>query len=284
MVGKLTQTGMAFMKLKLSALLRDRLVWFVAIGLLLFAIDWAVQRQDNRTINIDLPLVEKLVAQWEGQTKRRPTAQELDALIEGHIREEIMVREARRLGLDDEDVIIRRRLAQKLEFFLAENDPPGLPDEAVLRAWFEANRSLYDAPVKLSWRHIFANDETEAARLLAQVKNRPADWQTLGQPFMLSRAYARQAAPQLAQNMGADFADNLFAATQNGWFGPLRSAYGWHIVEITERHAAQAAQFLPLADKIADDWQDEQARLAQQQAWQALRGSYAIELQPLEGE
>lgn len=272
------------LKQKLNMLLHDRLVWFVAIGMVLFALDWAAQRQDRRTINIDLPLVEKLVAQWEGQTKRRPTAQELDALIEGYIREEILVREARRLGLDDEDVIIRRRLAQKVEFFLSENEPLQLPDEAALRAWFEANRSVYDAPEKISWRHIFTTDETEAVTLLAAVKNRPADWRTLGQPFMLSRAYARQAASQLAQNMGPDFAAGLFAAQQDGWFGPLRSAYGWHIVEITERHAAQTARFAPLADKIADDWQNEQARLAQQQAWQELRGSYTIELQPLEGE
>lgn len=272
------------MKEKFAALLRDRLVWFIAFGLVLFALDWAAQRNDRRTIRIDLPLVEKLVAQWEGQTKRRPNAQELDSLIEGYIREEIMVREAQAMGLDDNDVIIRRRLAQKVEFFLSENDPPALPDEAALMAWFEQNRAAYDRPAKLSWRHVFAANEAEAAALKTQLMKNATGWRNLGQPFMLNRVYARQAAPQIAQSMGSDFAQNLMASNESGWFGPVRSAYGWHVVEITERHAAQAADFKLMAEKIAMDWQNEQARLARQEAWQDLRASYEIELLPVEAD
>lgn len=273
------------MKEKMAGLLRDRLVWFVAFGLVLFALDRAAQRGDSRTIHIDLPLVEKLVAQWEGQTKRRPNAQELDSLIEGYIREEILVREAHRMGLAENDVIIRRRLAQKVEFFLAENDPPALPDEAALRDWFEAKRVAYDTPEKLSWRHIFAASEAEARALLAQVSADDTNWRGLGQPFMLNRAYSRQAQPQMSQAMGTRFAGAVFEQKDaRGWLGPVRSAYGWHLVEITQYHPTKAAQFGPLADKIAADWQSEQARLARQEAWQALRGSYDIQLAPVDDE
>lgn len=273
------------MKEKFTALMGDRLVWFIAFGLVLFALDWAASRRDAQVIRIDLPLVEKLVAQWEGQTKRQPNAQELDALIEGYIREEILVREAEAMGLDDNDVIIRRRLAQKVEFFLSENDPPALPDEATLKTWFEDNRAAYDAPQKLSWQHIFAADEGEAEKLLLQVRANASDWRNMGQPFMLSRAYARQARPQMAQAMGADFAEAMFAqGDKTGWFGPLRSAYGWHVVMIPENHPPAAAQFEVLADRVAVDWQNEQARLARQQAWAALRAGYRVELVPVEDE
>ena len=84
------------MRDRLSRLAQDRLIWFVILGLLLFGADRLMQSRDNNVIKIDLPLVEKLVAQWEGQTERRPNARELDALIEGHIREEIWC--ARRRG------------------------------------------------------------------------------------------------------------------------------------------------------------------------------------------
>ena len=273
------------MREKIAVLLRDRLVWFVAFGLVLFALDWAASRRDAYTIRIDLPLVEKLVAQWEGQTKRRPNAQELDSLIEGYIREEILVREAQAMGLDDNDVIIRRRLAQKVEFFLSENAPPALPDAADLKAWFEDNRVAYDAPQKLSWRHVFAAEEAEAEALLAKLKKDGKDWRNMGQPFMLSRAYARQAAPQMSQIMGTRFAEAVFSQSdKKGWFGPVRSAYGWHAVEITAEYPPQAAQFAPLADKIASDWQSEQARLARQAAWAELRAGYDIELVPVEDE
>ncbi len=269
---------------KFTNLRRDRLVWFVALGFALFAIEHVAQQRASQRILIDLPLVQKLVAQWEGQTKRRPNAQELDALIEGYIREEILVREAHRLGLDDDDVIIRRRLAQKVEFFLAENDPPELPDEAGLRQWFEANRSAYDAPPKLGWRHIYASNRGEAQALLRAVKVSAANWREMGQPFMLNRTYARQDQSDLAQLMGADFARALFDAPQTGWFGPVQSAYGWHVVIIDARHAARLAQFDVIAEKVARDWQNQKARESAQLAWRELRSSYDIELVAVEDQ
>lgn len=270
------------MKAYWHKLLRDRLVWFVAAGLVLFAIDGLARQRDNQRILIDLPLVEKLVAQWEGQTKRRPNGRELDALIEGYIREEILVREARRMGLDDNDIIVRRRLAQKVEFFMADNNPPDLPDLAALKAWFEENRAAYDAPPRLSWRHVFAADEARAATLRTQLQADDKDWRQMGQPFMLNRAYARQTQTELAQLMGGDFAARLMGEKQEGWLGPIRSAYGWHVVHITARQAAQKAAFDPLVEKIAKDWQDAQTRLSKQAAWEKLRASYHIEMAPVE--
>ena len=268
------------MKNKLLRLLGDRLVWFVAFGLVLFAFDWLAARRDAQIIRIDLPLVEKLVAQWEGQTKRRPNARELDALIEGYIREEILVREAQRLGLDNDDVIVRRRLAQKVEFLLADNNPPPMPDEAGLREWFDENRAAYNTPEKLSWRHIFAASREEAETLLRRVRDTPAAWQGLGQPFMLSRTYMRQTRAELMQLMGGDFADAVFAGQTGNWFGPVRSAYGWHVIEIEARHAPVVARFEPIAERVAKDWGNAMAEEDRARAWQELRASYDIRLMP----
>lgn len=274
------------MKIRLQKLAQDRLVWFMAFGFALFAIDAIAERQNDKRILVDLPLVEKLVAQWQGQTKRPPTAVELDALIEGYIREEILVREAQSMGLDDDDIIIRRRLAQKVEFFLSENDPPALPDEAELRQWFEDNRARYDTPPSVSWQHVFAADAASAKALLARVQKNDDNWRALGQPFMLNRAYARQNEAEMAQLMGGEFAAALMEpkdATSSGtWMGPVRSAYGWHIVKITARQDAQAAAFEALANRIAADWQDEQARVARLDAWRDLRASYDIVMVPVE--
>ena len=133
-----------------SALITDRFVWFLVIGLLLFCLDRWRQDADDYHIIVDLPLLEKLAAQWQGQTQRLPDANELDALVEGYVREEILVREARRLNLDQDDVIIRRRLAQKYEFFLADADVPTEPDLDTLGAFFEVNRTRYRLPETVS--------------------------------------------------------------------------------------------------------------------------------------
>lgn len=270
------------MKQRLLTLARDRLVWFVALGVLLFAVDWAAERREAKLIRIDLPLVEKLVAQWEGQTKRRPNARELDALIEGHIREEILVREAMRLGLDGNDVIIRRRLAQKVEFLLGDGAAGAAQDEAALRAWFDAHSDAYGQPATVSWQHVFAADAAAAESFVTQLTADDGNWRGLGQPFMLNRNYARHDRVTLAQLMGGDFADALFAETGAAWFGPVRSAYGWHAVKITARAAARSVPFEAVAERVARDKAAADARAAQAAAWADLRARYRIELQPLD--
>ena len=270
-----------------TVLLRDRLVWFVLIGATLFVVEWAVEQRQNKLIYIDLPLVEKLAVQWEAQTKTPPAPHQLDALIEGYIREEILVREAERLGLDDQDVIIRRRLAQKLEFFLGDVEPPELPDEEGLRAYYTANKARYTSPEKLSFQHIFANQAAEAEALLVQVSESETGWRDLGQPFMLNREYARLSRLDMVQLMGPQFSDTLFASgvdklASQKWVGPIRSAFGWHVVKLTNRVAAATPPFDVMIEKVANDWLSEQAANAKRQAWDDIRAGYRIEMAPIE--
>jgi peptidyl-prolyl cis-trans isomerase C len=269
---------------RLRKLAQDRLIWFVILGLLLFGADWWLQGRDKNLIKIDLPLVEKLVAQWEGQTERRPNARELDALIEGYIREEILVREAARLGLDNDDIIIRRRLAQKFEFMMADETVEALPDRATLQRFFEENRGQYDAPETLTWRHVFAENRAEANQLRAALNKDESDWQNKGKPFMLNRQYARQSELDLSRLMGTQFAAALFQQKAGKWGAPLQSAFGWHIVRIDTRRAAQQAVFEPLIERVARDYQKSQRQQAMAAAWAALRGRYRVELLPVEGE
>ncbi len=266
----------------LRKLAQDRLIWFIVLGALLFGADRLLQVQENTVIAIDLPLVEKLVAQWEGQTKRRPNARELDALIEGYIREEILVREAARLGLDNDDIIIRRRLAQKVEFMMADDMPDALPDRDALKAFFDANQQQYTQSESLSWRHVFVDDEGEARQLMAQLNKNDAAWQESGRPFMLNRQYARQDELALSRLMGTQFAAALFAESGAGWRGPIQSAYGWHVVKIDTRHAAKAADFETIIERVARDWQKAKRQEAMAAAWQELRVRYDVKLLPVE--
>ena len=268
----------------LRKLAQDRLIWFVVFGLLLFVADRWLQAREQQIIKIDLPLVEKLVAQWEGQTERRPNARELDALIEGYIREEILVREAARLGLDNDDIIIRRRLAQKVEFMMADETVEALPDRQTLQRFFEENRANYDAPETLTWRHVFADTETVAGQLRAALNSNEDDWQDKGKPFMLNRQYARQSELDLSRLMGTQFAAALFQQRVGNWGVPLQSAFGWHVVKIDTRHSAQQAAFEPLIERVARDYQKMQRQQAMAAAWDELRGRYEIELLPIEGD
>jgi peptidyl-prolyl cis-trans isomerase C len=266
----------------LVGLVRDRLFWYIVAGVALFAIDYSVQQRETREIKITLPLVEKLAVQWEAQTKRPPSPRDLDMLIEGYIREEVLMREAIALGLDEDDVIIRRRLAQKVEFTLGEGFDAEQPSEEILRQFYADNIASYRRPERLSFRHIFLAEKPEmAAALQTDLAQDPASWKRLGQPFMLQRDYIDRSRNDLAELFGGDFAEALFARAGAAWQGPIQSAYGWHLVQINQHFAAEQPDFELVAERVARDWVMQAERTAKEKAWAALRAKYTITMQPL---
>ena len=131
----------------LRAAIREPLLHFVVIGAVLFAVT-AVreQRRSTSEIRITAGEVEQLAKFWETQAQRQPTAEELQVLIDERIDEEVLAREAVRLGLDRDDVIVRRRLAQKMAFVSDDLAAIAEPSEAELREYFAAHRDSYTAP------------------------------------------------------------------------------------------------------------------------------------------
>jgi peptidyl-prolyl cis-trans isomerase C len=100
-----------FSNLRRSPFLREPLVHFLLFG----AITLASQARQP-VVTIDAQDIEQLAKYWELQSQRAPTRAELAALINEWVDEELLVREAIRLGLDKEDMIARRRLAQEMAF------------------------------------------------------------------------------------------------------------------------------------------------------------------------
>ncbi|HCQ82328.1 MAG TPA: hypothetical protein DIT66_05840 [Rhodobiaceae bacterium] len=264
-----------------QALVRDRFVWFIVIGLALFGLDKWRTAQDDHLIIVDLPLLEKLAAQWQGQTDRMPDATELNALVEGYVREEILVREARRLELHQNDVIIRRRLAQKVEFFLTNPDAGLAPDTAMLRAFYTENREAYRQPETFSFNHVFVGDEKTASDTAARLNIDETGWRALGRPFMLKRSYRAVTAEKLAAEMGDDFVAALRAAPGAKWSAPIASAFGVHAVKLLSHEKGGDRPFDAVAEYVARDWRQLQQEKARRDALDELRRRYTVELAPV---
>jgi hypothetical protein len=275
------------MKQILSFLFKDRLVIILLAGLLIFVVDAYLNRETDLQITIDLPLLEKLAAQWMAQTKREPTAQELDMLIEGHVREEILMRESIRLGLDRDDTIIRRRLAQKMEFVLSDTDELEIPTEDQLRKFHADNLNIFSSPMRLSFRHIFLGDQdADAAQVLSKLEAVSADdnvtWRKSGRPFMLQNEYANRTREDLGQLFGMEFVDALAKLkVGSNWLGPIRSAYGIHLVQLVDKMEARALGFEESADRVAQYWLQLREREAKAEAWATLRKKYDVQLAPI---
>jgi hypothetical protein len=97
--------------------LREPLVQFLLIGVVLFGLGYARKGGDSRhEIVVSAGKIAQLTQQFQALWMRPPTRQELDGLIESYVREDVFYREAIAMGLDQDDQVIRRRLMNKLQF------------------------------------------------------------------------------------------------------------------------------------------------------------------------
>jgi len=245
-------------------LIREPLVHFILLGAILFALNafWqsSVTKAD-RTIIVSPENIERLATIFTGEQRRTPSDEDIKGLIAAYVEEEALSREAERLGLGNDDTIIRRRLAQKMQFMTEDVDMPALPSEAELEVWFEARRDRFAQLASRSFSHIYFSPETRRDTIEADAKgglaNIPDDWETMGDPFMMRRSYTNVTAVDVKRLFGGTFADNLFAIDTNEWTGPVESAFGLHLVRIESRTDSSNPVFEDVKARVANSWQEE---------------------------
>ncbi len=261
----------------MPAWLRDPLTVFLLAGTGLFFVADLFSAPDiPYTIDINDNDLQRLSDQWQMQMRRPPSAAELSGLLEQFIREEIYFREAQRLGLDDNDTIVRRRMVQKLTF-LTEDIATAAPLEAdQLRDFYNAHQDDYRTPERTSFKHrYFSVDRRNTAYEDAQAAL--TDTSLSGDPFMLQREYAQRSDREIRDLFGTEFAAALAALEPaDAWQGPLRSAYGWHVVWITERADAALPAYETVAERVAADAQQAARKQANETFYEALRARYDI--------
>lgn len=98
-----------------------------------------------------------MIALWEKKWQRLPTQSEIEGLIEQQIREEVLYREAIAMGLDQNDTIVRRRLAQKVEFISADIASQAEPSKGELQVYLNAHTDKFEEPARITFQHIYLN-------------------------------------------------------------------------------------------------------------------------------
>lgn len=259
------------------SLLREPLVHFLVAGALLFGLYAALDRtadEPRGVIRITAVDLEWLSASWLRQHRRAPDDRELRQLVVDHLRQELLAREARALGLDEEDTIVRRRLAQKMEFLLQDAVLLGDPDEAELRRLHGRDGSLYRSAASVSFTQLFFAREPDAERGLGALEAGAIDG--LGDPTLLAHQYARVDEPTVANLFGHAFAERLFDLEAGVWRGPLRSAYGFHLVRVTERQPAAPLPFDEAREQIRANWLRDRKTEADDLLFRSLLEKYEL--------
>src|SRR3990172_3606014 len=123
-------------------LMREPLVHFLFLGAAIFAAYSLVSNGTSGEPEKIVVTEGQIASMWEGFTRiwqRPPTSEELEGLIRDRVREEVYYREALALGLDKDDLIIRRRLRQKMEFISDDIVTLAQPTDAELGAYLTAH-------------------------------------------------------------------------------------------------------------------------------------------------
>jgi parvulin-like peptidyl-prolyl isomerase len=288
--GPLTATAAAWTKPLIKQLLREPLLHFVVLGALLFLgyRSWpppASAEVPSKQIQFTVEQLTQLALQFQSQWRRPPTADELDRLVENRVQSEILYREALALRLDKDDEIVRRRMAQKMQFLAEDIAAAHEPDSAELRKWFEANRSRFAEPSRVSFRHVYfspdkrAHAQEDATRALAKLADAPQDSTlpgTLADPFMFQDYYRDRAPEYLSKEFGPRFAMAITQLVPGRWTGPVESGFGWHLVYVDTLIPGRVPAFEEVEEEVKVAWLTEQKATAWRRTYEDMRAKYVV--------
>lgn len=271
-------------------LLRDPLLHFVVAGAVIFGA-WrafspeAQPSADPMRIELTVDEMKQIVLSQLAQGLPLPDPDQLRALGQQRAMQRVLAREATSFGLDRDDEIIERRLAQKMDFLLADLSQLQPPTHDELAAWYTAHADRFTQPPRASFRHVYFSPdhrpraEADAAAALPEVTGLPIDSPALaavGDRFMFQDFYGARTPEDVGRAFGSDFASALFAQKPGVWAGPIRSGYGWHLVRIDTLEPAR----VPALDEIEADvraaWTEEHYDAIRKRAEDDMLSRYTI--------
>jgi peptidyl-prolyl cis-trans isomerase C len=271
--------------------MREPLLHFLLIGIAVFAVYSYTHRgrggfESSRQIVLSLDELQQMEIYFDSQWHRSPTPAEFQAMLEDKVREEVLYREGLAMGLDKDDTIVKRRMAQKMQFLAEDVAAAHEPSTAELEAWFKKNSIKFALPGRYSFRHLYfspdkrgKNAQDDAARALTRIAGQPEDSKlavSLADPFMFQDYYGDRAPEALAKEFGPQFAVALEKVKPGSWQGPIESGYGWHLVYIDTVIPGRIPAFEEIEPDVKTAWLAQQKQQAWQKAYQAMRAKYAV--------
>lgn len=273
----------------MKKLIKEPLLHFFAIGALLFAVNaWRAQKrpvaENGPRIEVTAAVIDRLCAGYERQFGQAPDAEELRGLVTAHVKEEVLCREALALGLDRDDSIVRRRLAQKMEFLTADVTNAAPPEEAAVQRYFTEHAAGYAKPGRVSFRHVYFSKEkrgakagTEALEALAALAKGASD-ESMGDAFLHGFDFAGRENEEISALFGQDFTRQLAALPAGAWQGPVESSYGLHLVRVDARSEASPVKLDEVRVAVERDFNDERRVTANREVFEKLRERYEVEV------
>jgi len=281
----------------LNKLLREPLLHFLLLGAGLFLL-FGLVRDRRETAPLEIVVtssrIDSLAAAFASTWQRPPTTQELDGLIEDYIREEVLYREALKLGLDRDDTVIRRRLRQKMEFIAGDFAAAQEPSDDELTSYLREHSAAYRTGDRYTFRQVFLDPtrhkedlDQEVERLLGDLNaaGPAADPAGFGDPILLPHELEDRTEEDIAAAFGDPFVAVLRQLPLSQWHGPIASAYGVHLVRIDARRAGHDPELAEVRDAVRRDWERDRRLKANEQFFRNLLAGYTVRIErPVDAE
>jgi PPIC-type PPIASE domain len=272
------------MGLRLKQLLREPLLHFLLIGVVLFALfgTFAGPDRAGKRIVVSQAMVDQMAQEFQARWMRPASEQELSALVDAYVQDEILYRHGLSLGLDRDDPVIKRRVRQKLELMSEEQNAQAAPTDADLAAYLQKNPAQFLRPATVSFEQIFVDapgehaDVEHAVAAARAALARGTDPGKLGRASMLPAHVEDASQDEVARDFGAAFATTLTTLPLNEWTGPVTSGFGTHLVRVTARVAAVLPPLSEVRPQVAREWENARRTRSRDDNYQKLRREYDV--------
>ena len=274
--------------------LREPLIHFFVLGLAVFGLHAVLDRKpvtivdDPYLVEVSSADIEWMWTLLNKKMGREPTRQDLRDQVNQLIREQILSREAVAMGLDEGDIVVRRRLVQKVEFLFKDLSAVTEPTEDDLRNYYAKNRTKYEMPPQVTFSQVYfsidrrgVDGAKQAAQALTKEGHDPSKASTLGDASMLPPECAQCSTREIINRFGKDFAKAVKNLEPGSWYGPIRSTYGFHAVYIYARQEAILPKLDNIIDRVRNDWMFENQEENARRVYGEIRSRYRVLLEGL---
>jgi hypothetical protein len=266
-------------------LFREPMLHYVLIGIALFGAHRLLSPRDveGRHLVVTQGVLDDLVTQHVAAKGRAPSSIELNRLIDLYVRDEILYREGVRLGLDRDDIVVKRRVRQKIEMMAEEE--AGTPTPTDLAAYLSAHRDRFIQPAILTFEQVYlgpADSGPDAVRIVAAIGDalrNGTNPEPLGKPTLLARRMAETPADLVARDFGDVFVAALERAPIGEWMGPVDSSFGSHYVRVSARTAAAAPPLEAVRAAVVREWENDRRQRARHDEYARMRGRYEVSVE-----
>lgn len=263
-------------------LLREPLFHFFAAGLLVFLLlSGRAPDLGERRVVVNAQVAGTLVGRFRDSYGRLPTKDETDGLIRDWVQDQIYYREALRLGLDQSDEVVVRRMRRKMEAMAVAEAETRTPGDAALQALIDRNPARYAQDPLTSFTQVYLGADTPQNRVqaesgLAQLR---AGKPFSGTPAPIAGAFTDASGADIAGTFGDEFTVALGSVAPGRWTGPVASGLGLHLVRVDARKAPHPPMLAEVRQRVENDWRASASRTARDQAYARIAEDYDVSIE-----